>query len=139
MPAPPLPPRPLLVGTLDFFARHYGDVRAPNATLTVFPTQALETYQCADPTSRAACPTNPTTDVAGLMAVLPRLLAATATARADAQRRERRLVCGRLRRFDRVALTPKVRERVHLQIWACGRSRHGRRRAAKVNARAVAG
>ena len=38
-------------------------------------TQALETYQCKDPTSRATCPTNPTTDVAGLMAVLPRLIA----------------------------------------------------------------
>ena len=30
---------PLLTGTLDFFARHYGDVTKPNATLTIFPTQ----------------------------------------------------------------------------------------------------
>ena len=39
---------PLLSGTLDFFARHYGDVTVgannKNATtLTFFPAQALET------------------------------------------------------------------------------------------------
>ena len=39
--------------------------------------QALETYQCHDPTSRDKCPTNPSTDIGGLMAVLPRLIGAT--------------------------------------------------------------
>lgn len=41
----------------------------------MWPAQALETYQCSDPTSRANCPSNPSTDIAGLMAVLPRLIA----------------------------------------------------------------
>lgn len=41
----------------------------------MWPSQALETYQCKDPSSRASCPSNPSTDIAGLMAVLPRLIA----------------------------------------------------------------
>jgi hypothetical protein len=40
----------------------------------MFPAQALETHQCPDPTSRASCATNPSTDVSGLRAVLTRLL-----------------------------------------------------------------
>ena len=31
--------------------------------------------RCKDPTSRSECGTNPSTDIAGLMAVLPRLIA----------------------------------------------------------------
>ena len=52
----------------------------------MWPAQALETYQCTDPTSRANCPSNPTTDLSGLLAVLPRLLALPAAAATAAQR-----------------------------------------------------
>jgi len=41
----------------------------------LFPSQSLETYQCPDPASRESCVTNPTPDVAGLRAVLQRLVA----------------------------------------------------------------
>ena len=66
---------PLLVGTLAFFARHYGDVTLPNATLTIFPTQALETYQCPTwPATRDNCPTNDHPTVAALHVLTERAL-----------------------------------------------------------------
>lgn len=49
--------------------------------------QALETYQCPDPHSRESCPTNPSTDIAGLMAVLPRLIALPASSGVTAAQR----------------------------------------------------
>ena len=53
---------PLLTGTLDFFARHYGDVErlaASDLQLNIFPAQALETYQCPIwPATDFNCPTN---------------------------------------------------------------------------------
>lgn len=42
--------------------------------LIVHLTQALETWQCPDPTSRLSCPTNPSTDISGMQAVLSRLI-----------------------------------------------------------------
>ena len=44
------------------------------------PSQALETYQCLDPTSRTTCPTDAPTDIAGLASVLPRLIGLPTTA-----------------------------------------------------------
>ena len=53
---------PLLTGTLDFFAKHYGDVEqisGPDQELKIFPAQALETYQCPIwPATADNCPTN---------------------------------------------------------------------------------
>ena len=40
-----------------------------------FPAQALETWQCWNVSDRTDCTTNPTPDIAGLFAVLNRLLA----------------------------------------------------------------
>ena len=66
---------PLLAGTLDFFARHYGDVSKPGAQLTIFPTQALETYQCPTwPATKANCPTNDHPTVAALHVLTERAL-----------------------------------------------------------------
>ena len=59
---------PLLTGTLDFFAKHYGDVEhIPKSKLNIFPTQALETYQCPTwPATSDNCPTNDHPTVASL-------------------------------------------------------------------------
>ena len=67
---------PLLVGTLDFFAQHYGVVAA-TGTLLLFPTQALETYQCpfSWPPSLATCPANDHPTVAALHVLTERALA----------------------------------------------------------------
>ncbi len=59
---------------VTFFDEHFPQNDAGGA-MDMFPAQALETWQCADPSARDACVTNPSTDIAGLMAVLPRLLA----------------------------------------------------------------
>ena len=67
---------PLLVGTLDFFAQHYGVVAA-TGTLLLFLTQALETYQCpfSWPPSLATCPANDHPTVAALHVLTERALA----------------------------------------------------------------
>ena len=67
---------PLLVGTLDFFAQHYGVVAA-TGTLLLFPTQALDTYQCpfSWPPSLATCPANDHPTVAALHVLTERALA----------------------------------------------------------------
>ena len=67
---------PLLVGTLDFFAQHYGVVAA-TGTLLLFPTQALETYQCpfSWPPSLATCPANDHPTVTALHVLTERALA----------------------------------------------------------------
>jgi len=49
----------------------------------MWPAQALETYQCPDPSSRAKCGTNPSTDISGLGAVLARALALPAAVGVD--------------------------------------------------------
>ena len=82
---------PLLAGTLDFFARHYGSAEMDAAaaaasagaassagdaasaasgkaspTLRIFPTQALETYQCWLPPTEQNCPRDDHPTVAAL-------------------------------------------------------------------------
>ena len=47
--------------------------------MDMWPAQALETYQCFEPSSRSKCGTNPSTDIAGLGAVLSRALALPAS------------------------------------------------------------
>eukprot|EP00945_MAST-04E_sp_MAST-4E-sp1_P001608 g1608.t1 len=67
---------PLLTGTLDFFARHYGDVErlaASDLQLNIFPAQALETYQCPIwPATDFNCPTNDHPTVAALYVLTER-------------------------------------------------------------------
>ena len=65
---------PLLTGTLDFFSKHYEDVEA-HKKLTIFPTQALETYQCpVYPPTPKNCPTNDHPTVAALHVLTERAL-----------------------------------------------------------------
>jgi alpha-L-fucosidase 2 len=65
---------PIVEGVVEGFRQRFPKKDAAGKT-DMWPAQALETYQCKDPTSRANCPANPSTDIAGLMAVLPRLIA----------------------------------------------------------------
>jgi len=65
---------PIVVGVVEGFRQRFPSVDNATGKTDMWPSQALETYQCHDPTSRSSCPTNPTTDIAGLMAVLPRLM-----------------------------------------------------------------
>jgi hypothetical protein len=79
---------PLLTATLDFFAHHYGEVGKPltaptgdpakkngSATLTIFPAQALETWQCKVlPATRDNCPTNDAPTIAALLVLTERAL-----------------------------------------------------------------
>ena len=76
---------PIPFGVAEGFRQRFPKRDAHNQT-DMWPAQALETYQCLDPTSRADCPSNPTTDLSGLMAVLPRLIALPATTATAAQR-----------------------------------------------------
>ena len=55
-------------GVVEAYRQRFPKTDAHGKT-DMWPAQALETYQCADPTSRANCPSNPSTDIAGLMAV----------------------------------------------------------------------
>eukprot|EP00948_MAST-09A_sp_MAST-9A-sp1_P003145 g3145.t1 len=68
---------PLLSGTLDFFSLHYGDVAklSSDETLTIFPTQALETYQCPEyPPNTTNCPSNDAPTVSALLTLTERAL-----------------------------------------------------------------
>eukprot|EP00040_Diaphanoeca_grandis_P035429 m.222904 g.222904 ORF g.222904 m.222904 type:complete len:925 (-) comp33386_c2_seq2:269-3043(-) len=65
---------PIPFGVVEAYRQRFPNSDA-NGKTDMFPAQALETYQCGNPTSRADCPSNPTTDISGLMAVLPRLIA----------------------------------------------------------------
>jgi len=59
---------------VDYYAQHFKD--GADGKLDMFPGQALETWQCKTlPPVRSDCVTNPMPQVAGLTAVLPRLLA----------------------------------------------------------------
>ena len=84
---------PLLAGTLDFFARHYGDVagaaqgkRPTSRRLRIFPTQALETYQCWLPSTEDNCPLNDHPTVAALHVLTERALELPARLTTSAQR-----------------------------------------------------
>jgi hypothetical protein len=63
---------------IDYYASHFKD--GPDGRLDIFPSQALETWQCTEmPPTRGSCVTNPMPKVAGLHALLPRLLALNET------------------------------------------------------------
>ena len=64
---------------VDYYAQHFHD--DPNTgRLDMFPGQALETWQCKSvPPKRSDCVTNPMPQVAGLHALLPRLIALNST------------------------------------------------------------
>jgi hypothetical protein len=74
---------PVVEGVVEGFRQRWPNKDASSGKIDMFPSQALETYQCPDPTSRLKCGTNPSTDIAGLMAVLPRLIAYAAVAGVD--------------------------------------------------------
>ena len=62
----------------DYYANHFKD--GADGKLDMFPAQALETWQCLTvPPTRSDCVTNPMPQVAGLHALLPRLLALSNT------------------------------------------------------------
>lgn len=66
------------VSLADGIVTHYTNVYHANTTggkLDMFPAQAMETWQCADPTDRSNCVTDPITAISGLTSVLSRLLA----------------------------------------------------------------
>ena len=66
------------IAYIDYYGNHFRD--GPDGKLDIFPAQALETWQCtAVPPARASCVTNPMPQVAGLHALLPRLLALNST------------------------------------------------------------
>ena len=76
----------LLRGTLDFFYNHYGNV-ARDKKLTLFPTQALETYQCPTwPATSDNCPTNDHPTVAALHVLTERALELPERLTTDADR-----------------------------------------------------
>ena len=80
---------PQIEAYVDYYAEHFDDDPA-TGKLDIFPAQALETWQCASmPPNRSTCVTNPMPEVAGLHAVLPRLLALDAAAGATAGVRRR--------------------------------------------------
>lgn len=63
---------PQIESYVDYYANHFDITKGK---LDIFPAQALETWQCkAVPPVRASCVTNPMPEVAGLSALLPRLL-----------------------------------------------------------------
>lgn len=66
---------PIIINVVDAYRQRFPVLNNDTGRIDMWPSQALETYQCHDPTSRTKCPTNPSTDISGLMAVLPRLIA----------------------------------------------------------------
>jgi hypothetical protein len=66
---------PIAVSVAEGFRQRWTQINNATGKIDHWPSQALETYQCPDPTSREHCPTDASTDIAGLMAVLPRLIA----------------------------------------------------------------
>ena len=57
---------PMAAGVVEAYRQRFPEKDA-NGKVDMWPAQALETYQCHDPTSRTGCPTNPSTDIGGLM------------------------------------------------------------------------
>eukprot|EP01065_Artemidia_motanka_P037917 TRINITY_DN46809_c0_g1_i1.p1 TRINITY_DN46809_c0_g1~~TRINITY_DN46809_c0_g1_i1.p1 ORF type:complete len:868 (+),score=251.77 TRINITY_DN46809_c0_g1_i1:55-2658(+) len=65
---------PICSAVTNAFRQRWPHVDNKTGKTDMWPSQCLETYQCADPTSRETCPTNPVTDISGLTAVLTRML-----------------------------------------------------------------
>ncbi len=74
----------MAVAVVEGFRQRFPNKDKATGKVDMLPSQALETYQCLDPADRKKCGTNPSTDIAGLMAVLPRLIAAGPAAGAAA-------------------------------------------------------
>lgn len=70
---------PICNTVLEFYRTRFPHTNATTGKIDMFPSQALETHQCPDPTDRTKCATNPSTDISGLRAVLTRLVALPAS------------------------------------------------------------
>jgi len=57
---------PIGAAVVEAFRQRFPN-KDKDGKIDMFPSQALETYQCLDPSSRNKCGTNPSTDIAGLM------------------------------------------------------------------------
>jgi alpha-L-fucosidase 2 len=69
---------PQIEAYVDYYAQHFKN--GADGRLDMFPGQALETWQCKSvPPTRSTCVTNPMPQVAGLHALLPRLLKLNST------------------------------------------------------------
>ena len=66
---------PICNTVLEFFRTRFPNKDPKSGKTDMWPSQGLETHQCLDPSSRTSCATNPSTDIAGLKAVLSRLVA----------------------------------------------------------------
>ena len=62
----------MAVGVVEAFRQRFPE-KDGNGKIDMWPAQALETYQCKDLSSRDGCPSNPSTDIGGLMSVLPKV------------------------------------------------------------------
>lgn len=67
---------PIAVGVAKAYQQRFPNKDRRGKT-DMFPAQALEGYECGDPSgkSRGNCPSNPSTDIGGLMSLLPKLIA----------------------------------------------------------------
>lgn len=82
--------RSIPAGVVDFYYNRWSNTSTgPSDPITVFPTQAVETWQCpgwpVDPTN---CPTNDLPTVAGLRAVLQKLIQLPADLAGEEQRQK---------------------------------------------------
>eukprot|EP01052_Picozoa_sp_SAG31_P028597 SAG31_NODE_2774_length_5106_cov_5.381748_7_plen_635_part_00 len=79
---------PQIEAYTDYYGQHFNN--SADGKLDMFPAQALETWQCKDvPPTRDACVTNPMPQVAGLHALLPRLIALNSSVVEDAATTEK--------------------------------------------------
>jgi Domain of unknown function (DUF5703) len=79
---------PIASSVTQFFRQHWTQID-PNTNQTIFfPSQSLETWQCPDvPINATNCVTNPTPDIAGLHAILSRLVTLPSDLISSVQRR----------------------------------------------------
>ena len=66
---------PIAQTVLTYYDKHWPNKDSKTGKTVFFPSQSLETWQCPNiPATVSTCVTNPTPDVAGLHAILPRML-----------------------------------------------------------------
>jgi len=66
---------PIAVAVVNFYSK-YWTATDSNGKIVMYPTQAIETWQCPNyPPSSSNCATNDAPTIAGLLAVIPKLLA----------------------------------------------------------------
>lgn len=67
---------PVVASVIDYYSQYWSDVDPTTGKVVMFPTQSCETWQCPGyPPDPKNCPTNDAPTVAGLLAVIPRVLA----------------------------------------------------------------